>query len=104
MRVSFILKFYFWKGVEKCCEENLNFPRKETLESFPTKAFCKLVEIQNWYENARDILDDSDEILSVKYQLVYSIGNKSLVSGGDLRWKIACTVLNRAQFHLKNMC
>ncbi|KAL2069540.1 hypothetical protein VTL71DRAFT_14219 [Oculimacula yallundae] len=39
------------------------------------KAGKIMVKTQQWlYKNARDILDESDEILSVKYELIYTLG------------------------------
>ncbi|CAF5077046.1 unnamed protein product [Rotaria sp. Silwood1] len=44
--------------------------------------------IQNWMKTfVRDVLDESDEILHVKYQLIYSIGRQQQVDGGVERWK-----------------
>lgn len=34
----------------------------------------------------RDVLDESDEILSPKYQLIYTIGDRQEMDGGTLRW------------------
>ncbi len=46
-----------------------------------------LNEAQTWLESTvRDILDESDEILSVKYQLVYTIGNQQAMDGHPDRW------------------
>jgi len=46
-----------------------------------------------------DILDESDEILQVKYQLVYAIGSQERLDGGDLRWKICEGILQRLPEH-----
>ncbi len=55
---------------------------------------AKYIEIQKWLDdNARDILDESDEILSVKNQLVYTIGVQESLDGGELRWTIVQKVL-----------
>lgn len=72
---EYILSFKL-KGIEHCFEE-----KNESKD---------LIDIQEMYEaNSRDILDESDEILSVNYQLIYSIGNKSIVSGKELRWEVS---------------
>ena len=48
----------------------------------------QLLELQKWlYSHSRDILDESDEILHVRYQLVYTISNRwrgSLSDGRSL--------------------
>jgi hypothetical protein len=53
-----------------------------------------LINIQRWVDqHTRDILDESDEILSVKYQLVYTMGSQVHISGGNLRWVMAQKLL-----------
>jgi len=40
-----------------------------------------------------DIVDEADEILRHKYQLLYTIGTQEAVDGGERRWKIVQQVL-----------
>jgi len=64
----------------------------------------KLIYIEKWlYNHAKDILDESDEILTVKYQLVYSIGHQAQLDGGKLRWEIAKDVLELTRICLKEL-
>ena len=62
----------------------------ESLSNDPTSSLSlDLVSIQRWLEgNARDILDESDEILSPKYQLTYTMGTQHNPDGEFIRWKI----------------
>ena len=62
----------------------------ETLSASPSSPLSKsLVRTQIWLEeNARDILDESDEILSPKYQLIYTIGRQHAPDGDSMRWKL----------------
>ncbi|CAF1403176.1 unnamed protein product [Adineta steineri] len=54
-----------------------------------------MLSIQRWIKTfTRDILDESDEILHVKYQLIYSIGRQQEVDGGLERWRTIQLVLN----------
>ena len=54
----------------------------------------QLYNLRCWLrEHARDVLDEADEILNVKYQVVYTLGNQLLVDGGEQRWIIAQAVL-----------
>jgi hypothetical protein len=47
----------------------------------------ELLKVQEWlYANARDVLDESDELLSVKYQLIYTVGDHGEIDGGPGRW------------------
>ncbi|KAL9653598.1 hypothetical protein ABK040_000515 [Willaertia magna] len=53
------------------------------------KLTLSLIELQDWLnDNVRDILDESDEILHVRYQLVYTIGSQFPIRGDSLRWTI----------------
>ncbi|KAI9820813.1 MAG: hypothetical protein M1826_000838 [Phylliscum demangeonii] len=53
-----------------------------------------LIETQRWLEdNSRDILDESDEILSVKFELVYTMGTQRAVEFSPDRWLIIQHVL-----------
>jgi Protein of unknown function (DUF3638). len=48
-------------------------------------------------------LDESDEILNVKYQLVYTIGKQSQITCGPLRWQVSQAVLEIAKTHFKDL-
>ncbi|KAI9728103.1 MAG: hypothetical protein M1834_007819 [Cirrosporium novae-zelandiae] len=46
-----------------------------------------LIQIQQWLNtNSRDILDESDEILSVHFELIYTIGSQQMVEFSPDRW------------------
>ena len=60
----------------------------------------QLIDVQRLLQTkARDILDESDELLSVKYQLVYSVGRTCAIDGESLRWQCAQDVLKLAAEH-----
>ncbi|KAG8923741.1 hypothetical protein FRC02_010929 [Tulasnella sp. 418] len=60
----------------------------------------RLLESQRWLdENSRDILDESDEILHVKYQLVYTVGKQQYLDGSPDRWTIIQQVLTLVKKH-----
>ncbi|KAF8439863.1 hypothetical protein L210DRAFT_3540646 [Boletus edulis BED1] len=53
-----------------------------------------LLELQKWlHSHSRDILDESDEILHVRYQLVYTIGLQQHMEGFPERWTTTQQVL-----------
>ncbi|CAF4374193.1 unnamed protein product, partial [Rotaria sp. Silwood2] len=53
-----------------------------------------MLSVQQWCKiYIRDILDESDEILHVKYQLIYSVGRQQQVDGGVERWKTIQSIL-----------
>ena len=68
----------------------------EALSVSPTLSHSQsLLITQRWLEkNARDILDESDEILSPKYQLVYTMGTQHPPDGGSTRWKLSQEVFD----------
>ncbi|CAF1260892.1 unnamed protein product [Rotaria sp. Silwood1] len=59
-----------------------------------------MLTVQRWLKSfARDVLDESDEILHVKYQLVYTVGNQQNVDGGAERWNIIQIILHLVKKH-----
>ncbi|CAM4824603.1 unnamed protein product [Rotaria magnacalcarata] len=53
-----------------------------------------MLETRQWLKVfARDILDESDEILHVKYQLIYTVGSQKEVDGSTERWKTIQSIL-----------
>jgi hypothetical protein len=47
-----------------------------------------LLDAQNWLnQHSRDVLDESDEILSVRYQLIYTVGTAKPLRGQPDRWE-----------------
>ncbi|CAF4043098.1 unnamed protein product [Rotaria sordida] len=59
-----------------------------------------MLNIQRWLKKyARDVLDESDEILHVKYQLIYTVGGQLQVDGGIERWKTIQSILHSVKQH-----
>jgi hypothetical protein len=52
-------------------------------------ALLEIVESNHWI----DILDESDSILSIKYQLVYANGAPEMLQNGAVRWELMESVL-----------
>jgi hypothetical protein len=60
-----------------------------------------LRKMQNWLSmQARDILDESDEILHVRYQLVYTVGKQQPLEGHPDRWTTTQNVLALVTKHI----
>ncbi|KAF2136619.1 uncharacterized protein K452DRAFT_237232 [Aplosporella prunicola CBS 121167] len=62
------------------------------------------IQLDTWLEkHSRDVLDESDEILDPRFQLVYSIGTQALMDGQPDRWTLVQKVLSlfslQAQLH-----
>jgi hypothetical protein len=63
-----------------------------------------LRETQRWIDRtARDILDESDEILNVRYQLIYTVGASKPLEGRPWRWKITQAVFSLLQMVAKTV-
>lgn len=61
-----------------------------------TQLASAIVDLQKLLDtNSRDILDESDDILSVKYQLIYTVGSQVTIGGGNLRWEVIQNLLKR---------
>ncbi|XP_065673543.1 uncharacterized protein LOC124806063 isoform X2 [Hydra vulgaris] len=68
----------------------------KTLEHFRKKSnFANyFYQLRCWLQkHIRDILDEADEILNVKFQVVYTLGEQLLIDSGELRWIISQAVL-----------
>ncbi|KAL4077977.1 hypothetical protein J3A83DRAFT_4476280 [Scleroderma citrinum] len=61
---------------------------------------AKLLQIQQWlHSHVRDILDEYDEILHVRNQLVYTIDSQRPLEGYPYRWTTAQQVLGLVRKH-----
>ncbi|CAM4959090.1 unnamed protein product [Rotaria socialis] len=77
--------------IDKCRRNELNIGRS-------------MLSVQRWLKTfARDVLDESDEILHVKYQLVYTVGGQQHVDGGADRWNTIQLVLHLVKKHAQDI-
>ncbi|KAF7977108.1 hypothetical protein HWV62_4707 [Athelia sp. TMB] len=59
-----------------------------------------LLKVQRWLEGtARDLLDESDEILHVRYQLLYTVGVQQALEGHPDRWTTIQQLLSLVRKH-----
>ena len=64
----------------------------------------KLGALQDWItKSSRDVLDESDELLHVRYQLVYTAGEQMPVDDHPNRWITIQQVFSRLQAHAENL-
>ena len=71
-------------GLHTLCREDSNLGTQKML-----------LDAQEWLNGTtRDILDESDEILSVKYQLIYTVGTPQGLHGQSTRWQTVQEVLS----------
>lgn len=65
---------------------------------------AEMLRMQRWLDgHARDILDESDEILSVRSQLIYPVGSQQMLDGKSDRWQLSQAVLERVHFHAERL-
>ncbi|CAL1705838.1 unnamed protein product [Somion occarium] len=63
-------------------------------------AALALHRTQDWLnENSRDILDESDELLHVRYQLIYTMGHQQSIENHPDRWETIQWVLSLTRKH-----
>ncbi|KAG0694113.1 hypothetical protein DFH29DRAFT_1035335, partial [Suillus ampliporus] len=82
-------------------------PQTEAAEDMPqtqllpqTETAQDMLQTQLWLDNnTRDILDESDEILHVHYQLVYTVGLQRSLQGHPERWTTTQQVLSLVAKH-----
>ena len=61
--------------------------------------------LQDWVnKSSRDVLDESDELLHVRYQLVYTAGKQKPVDDHPNRWTTIQQVFGRLQAHAVKLC
>ena len=59
-----------------------------------------LIELDRWLQgNCRNLMDESDEILDTRFQLIYTTGSQVPMDGGSDRWEIVQDVLDRVASH-----
>lgn len=65
---------------------------------------AKILEVDRWLQDrCRDMLDESDEILDTRFQLVYTVGQQQMLDGQPDRWLIAQALLTRVAFHASSL-
>ena len=65
---------------------------------------ASMIKVQNWLgRRARDVIDECDNILALRTQLIYPSGSQSTVDGHPHRWEIAEAVLGLVDDHLHNL-
>lgn len=63
-----------------------------------------MIKVQNWLtRRARDVLDECDNILALRTQLIYPSGPQKTVDGHPHRWEIAEALLGHVDSHLHNL-
>ncbi|TQS35459.1 hypothetical protein Golomagni_04120, partial [Golovinomyces magnicellulatus] len=57
--------------------------------------------VQKWIsEKARDVIDECDEILSLRTQLIYPMGTQKTIDGHPHRWEVIEALLKLVNFHV----
>ncbi|KAI6011417.1 hypothetical protein EDC04DRAFT_3145760 [Pisolithus marmoratus] len=60
----------------------------------------QLLQTQRWvHSHARDILDESDEVLHLRNQLIYAIGSQRPLEGSPTRWSTTQQILHLVKKH-----
>ncbi|KAF8252042.1 hypothetical protein K440DRAFT_578390 [Wilcoxina mikolae CBS 423.85] len=61
-----------------------------------------LLDTQKWLDTySRDILDESDEILNVRHELIYTIGDPTPIQNHPDRWVVIQEIFDLIQGHFK---
>lgn len=72
----------------------------ERLTSGDLSLSNQLLKTQEWLGAiAKDLLDESDEILDVKFQLIYTIGNQRHMDGQPERWLLTQSIFDLIDKH-----
>jgi hypothetical protein len=83
-------------------EHRLSFELKtlELARKGSTSASEMLKVLQWGADHFRDVLDEVDELLNVRYQLIYTVGSQVEVDGGDTRWIASALMLRSVRKHM----
>ena len=77
---------------------------KQLLEDEDGRLADRLLNLQRWlHSHSRDILDESDEILHVRYQLVYTVGLQQPMEGFPDRWTTTEQILGLVNKHASSL-
>jgi hypothetical protein len=69
-----------------------------------SQAAWDLQATQVWLNStARDILDESDELLHVRYQLIYTIGQQQPLDDAPSRWVTTQKIFDLVRHHMKQL-
>ncbi len=61
----------------------------------------EMLKVLQWgADHFRDVLDEVDELLSVRYQLIYTVGSQVELDGNDTRWAVAALILKSVRKHM----
>ncbi|KIW18198.1 hypothetical protein PV08_02486 [Exophiala spinifera] len=86
------------QGVLLSLPEHLNSFRLIGFDQLATHgnySAAQFIKVQRWLDqNARDVLDESDELLKPSYELIYTNGQAKPLSGAPGRWTVTLQLLN----------
>ena len=81
----------------------LKFMGQERLSSDLSCA-RRLLQTERWLQrNCRNILDESDEILSPKHQVNLTVGSQQIINGAPHRWSIVQEILRLVKNHIQGI-
>lgn len=81
-------------GLERLLNSSISTPVRDR------HCFNTLLTSQRWLEkHSRDVLDESDEILHIRYQLIYTMGQQRAIEDSPGRWVTIQQVLSLARKH-----
>ncbi|KAF7977091.1 hypothetical protein HWV62_4673 [Athelia sp. TMB] len=81
-------------GLERLLNSSISTPGRDR------HCFNTLLASQRWLEkHSRDVLDESDEILHIRYQLIYTMGQQRAIEDSPGRWVTIQQVLSLARKH-----
>ncbi|KAF9252833.1 hypothetical protein LCP9604111_359 [Penicillium roqueforti] len=67
--------------------------------------FSPLIRLENWLQSkCRDVIDESDEVLDVKFQLIYTMGTQQSLDGLSCRWETTQNLLRLVSIQAKRLC
>lgn len=76
----------------------------QRLSDGKTLEASSMIKVQKWIsQRSRDVIDECDNILALRTQLIYPSGSQKTVDGHPQRWEVAEALLSQINGHLHNL-
>ena len=96
------IKRWLCRSPEKSTEHDHSFEKDDL--GFRKLEAARARKLENYFfSHARDIIDESDEILQPRLQIIYTVGLSQHVEGFPERWTITQQVLRLANRHASSL-
>ncbi|KAG9308685.1 hypothetical protein JVU11DRAFT_11642 [Chiua virens] len=92
------------RGIHMATKETIGTSGIFRNDDHATSKERRFVKLQKWHHShARDILDESDEILHPRFQLIYTVGHQQHMDGYPDRWSVTQQIMRLVKRHARSL-